>query len=230
MYLRRFCVRPQIARDVRHRHLVPGHRCRRDRRAPVPGGRLLRRRLAAVSHPTCAHAAGRRDAPRDGAHRLGARHPRRARASSIETSSPGTSCSTARARAALTDFGLARGPAHTVLTRAGQQLGTIEYMAPELIRGETATRASDVYALGCVAYECLAGRSPFRARGRLPGVVRPPLARAARSPGAPPRAPRGALRDRRAGAREGPRGDGRGPRWPTPTCCRCPPASRGGRR
>jgi serine/threonine protein kinase len=63
--------------------------------------------------------------------------------------------------AALTDFGLAKGRAYTVLTRPGQVMGTLDYLAPELIKGGPATPASDVYALGCVAYECLAGRAPF---------------------------------------------------------------------
>lgn len=62
---------------------------------------------------------------------------------------------------ALTDFGLAKGPAYTVLTRPGQVMGTVEYIAPELITGEPATAASDLYALGCVVYECLTGSPPF---------------------------------------------------------------------
>jgi serine/threonine protein kinase len=62
---------------------------------------------------------------------------------------------------ALTDFGLARGDAHTVLTKQGLVVGTIDYLAPEIIRGERATAASDIYALGCVAYECMAGSPPF---------------------------------------------------------------------
>ena len=66
--------------------------------------------------------------------------------------------------AALTDFGVAKGAAYTVLTRPGEVLGTLDYLAPELIRGGEATLASDVYALGCVAFECLAGRPPFADR------------------------------------------------------------------
>ena len=73
--------------------------------------------------------------------------------------------------AALTDFGLAKGTADTVLTRPGQLLGTLDYVAPELLRGGEATQASDIYALGCVAYECLAGRPPFADRSLL-GVGR----------------------------------------------------------
>src|SRR5207302_10043482 len=67
--------------------------------------------------------------------------------------------------AALTDFGLARGPDSTRLTAEGQLLGTPHYLAPELIEGREASRESDVYALGCVLYECLAGEPPFAGRG-----------------------------------------------------------------
>ena len=63
--------------------------------------------------------------------------------------------------ALLTDFGLAKGRAYTALTKPGQVLGTLDYLAPELIRGEQATAASDIYAFGCVVYECVAGKPPF---------------------------------------------------------------------
>lgn len=69
----------------------------------------------------------------------------------------------ARGSAALTDFGLAKGRAYTVLTRPGEVLGTVDYLAPEVIRGEGATEATDVYSLGCVVFACLAGRPPFAA-------------------------------------------------------------------
>jgi serine/threonine protein kinase len=61
----------------------------------------------------------------------------------------------------LTDFGLAKGRAYTVLTKPGMVMGTLDYLAPELLRGSEATGASDIYALGCLAYECTAGRAPF---------------------------------------------------------------------
>jgi serine/threonine-protein kinase len=67
--------------------------------------------------------------------------------------------------AALTDFGLARSADSTRLTAEGQLLGTPHYLAPELIEGQEATRKSDVYALGCVLYECLVGEPPFSGRG-----------------------------------------------------------------
>jgi serine/threonine protein kinase len=69
--------------------------------------------------------------------------------------------------AVLGDFGLAKGRAYTVLTRPGQVLGTLDYLAPELIRGEPAGPMSDLYALGCVLFECVAGAPPFAGRGIL---------------------------------------------------------------
>jgi serine/threonine protein kinase len=74
---------------------------------------------------------------------------------------PGNVLFDAAGTAKLTDFGLAKGRAYTVLTQPGQVIGTLDYLAPELIRGEPATPASDVYALGCVAYECVVGAAPF---------------------------------------------------------------------
>ena len=61
----------------------------------------------------------------------------------------------------LTDFGLAKGRAYTVLTKPGQVMGTLDYLAPELVKGEQATPATDIYALGCTVYECVAGQPPF---------------------------------------------------------------------
>lgn len=69
--------------------------------------------------------------------------------------------------ALLTDFGLAKGEGYSLLTSPGRVLGTLDYLAPEVIRGEPATPRSDIYALGCVAFECLSGRPPFAGRGLL---------------------------------------------------------------
>ena len=63
--------------------------------------------------------------------------------------------------AALTDFGLSKGSDYAALTRPGQILGTLGYLAPERIRGEPASRATDIYALGCAIYECVTGEPPF---------------------------------------------------------------------
>ena len=63
--------------------------------------------------------------------------------------------------AMLTDFGLAKGRAYTVLTRPGQVVGTLDYLAPELIKGKPATPFTDIYALGCTVFECVTGTTPF---------------------------------------------------------------------
>jgi serine/threonine-protein kinase len=67
--------------------------------------------------------------------------------------------------AALTDFGLAKGSGYSALTTPGQLVGTLDYMAPELIRDQPATASSDLYALGCVVYESLCGHTPFGGGG-----------------------------------------------------------------
>ena len=66
-------------------------------------------------------------------------------------------------RVLLTDFGLAQplSGSQARLTSVGDMLGTVAYAAPEQLRGEPAIVPSDVYALACVAYECLSGRPPF---------------------------------------------------------------------
>jgi hypothetical protein len=62
----------------------------------------------------------------------------------------------------LADFGIAHlGDGGTTLTTAGTLLGTPAYMAPEQIRGEPVDARCDVFALGVIAYECLAGANPF---------------------------------------------------------------------
>jgi serine/threonine protein kinase len=64
----------------------------------------------------------------------------------------------------ITDFGLAKDSQGSLLTRPGQALGSLDYMAPEQIRSEEVSAATDVYALGCVMYECLCGAPPFADR------------------------------------------------------------------
>ena len=62
----------------------------------------------------------------------------------------------------LTDFGLTkRTTSAAALTRTGMFVGTLDYCAPEQIRGEPADGRADIYALGCVLFRCLAGESPY---------------------------------------------------------------------
>jgi outer membrane protein assembly factor BamB/predicted Ser/Thr protein kinase len=63
----------------------------------------------------------------------------------------------------LSDFGLIRrSEVSSGITRTGQFMGTIDYVAPEQIKGEAVDGRADVYSLGCVLYECLIGEPPFR--------------------------------------------------------------------
>ncbi len=62
----------------------------------------------------------------------------------------------------LTDFGVARQMgALTRVTRVGQWVGTLDYMAPEQIRGEDVNASADIYALTGLFYHCLTGKPPF---------------------------------------------------------------------
>lgn len=63
----------------------------------------------------------------------------------------------------ITDFGIARVLGSERATRAGHIIGTLEYMAPEQIRGEEVDARADLYAAGIVFYELLSGRVPFTA-------------------------------------------------------------------
>jgi hypothetical protein len=89
----------------------------------------------------------------------------------------------------LTDFGIAHAAGSAQLTRTGMLVGTPAYLAPERAAGDLATPASDLYSLGIVAYECLAGTPPFRGTPLeiaaaiqrqpippLPATVPPPVA------------------------------------------------------
>jgi CheY-like chemotaxis protein len=63
----------------------------------------------------------------------------------------------------LTDFGLTKrlDGTHAQITRVGDVVGTIHYVAPEQIEGRKVSARSDVYSLGCLLYHCLSGQVPF---------------------------------------------------------------------
>ena len=67
-------------------------------------------------------------------------------------------------RVKVTDFGIARVLGSSRMTRTGRIIGTLEYIAPERIRGEEADPRSDLYSAGVVLYEMLTGRLPFTAQ------------------------------------------------------------------
>jgi hypothetical protein len=70
-------------------------------------------------------------------------------------------------QAFLSDFGLARTTAGGDETQVGGVVGTVDYLAPELVDGGTATPSSDIYALGCVFFQTLTGSVPFPVDGLI---------------------------------------------------------------
>ena len=71
----------------------------------------------------------------------------------------------------LTDFGVARIATSTSATASGTILGTPAYMSPEQVRGEAVDRRSDIYALGIILYEVLAGKLPFNPETDTPASI-----------------------------------------------------------
>jgi serine/threonine-protein kinase len=71
----------------------------------------------------------------------------------------------------LADFGIAKAAEQSDITKVGSVLGTAAYLSPEQARGEPAGPASDLYALGVVAYQLMAGRLPYEA-GSLTDLAR----------------------------------------------------------
>ncbi|MEO8267991.1 MAG: serine/threonine-protein kinase [Ilumatobacteraceae bacterium] len=90
----------------------------------------------------------------DAAHRAGLVH---------RDVKPGNILITPDGRVLLTDFGIAKGLGATGddLTSANVMMGTAKYLSPEQVRGKKLDGRADLYSLGLVLYECLAGRVPF---------------------------------------------------------------------
>ncbi|MEV0638852.1 protein kinase [Streptomyces sp. NPDC050619] len=65
-------------------------------------------------------------------------------------------------RVLLTDFGIAQVEGDTAITRTGEIVGSVDYLAPERIRGHDPGASSDLWALGATLYTAVEGRSPFR--------------------------------------------------------------------
>ncbi len=149
-------------RDLQHANIVPvrGLEIDREEAALVldfVDGPSLRERLSegvALRAGEAVRIASDVAAALDAAHRSGLVH---------RDVSPGNILLAADGTARLTDFGIARSDADvTAVTATGVLVGTLRYVAPELLRGEAATPSTDVYGLAAVTYEMLAGRPPFR--------------------------------------------------------------------
>ena len=215
-FRRRFVHEARAAGEVRHKHLVPITDAGEAEGRPYLAvafvrGQTLEARLASDGPlpledmvRVVAHVASGLDA----LHAGGIVH-RDVKPSNVMIDEAGS--------ANLTDFGLAKGRAYTVLTKPGMVMGTLDYLAPEMLRGSEATGASDIYALGCL--DVRMHRGPRAVRGQVD--VRPreraPERRAARPLREPPRRAGGSLVGDPAGAREGSReaaADGDGVRAP----------------
>lgn len=170
VYLQRFHREARVARQVRHRHLVPVLDAGNDSGAHylamayVEGVSLEERIEGEGELPVdeSVRIVAELASGLDALHAEGLVH-RDVKPSNVMLDRNGS--------AVLTDFGLARGRAFTVLTRPGQVMGTLDYLAPELISGAAATPASDIYALGCVAYECVTSKPPFGGRAMFEVAV-----------------------------------------------------------
>ncbi|MBD8704344.1 MULTISPECIES: protein kinase [Frigoribacterium] len=80
---------------------------------------------------------------------------------------PGNLLVTPDGRVKITDFGIARIADQVPLTATGQVMGTVQYLSPEQASGHPASPSTDIYSLGIVAYEALAGRRPFTGESQV---------------------------------------------------------------
>jgi serine/threonine-protein kinase len=163
IFRRRFEREARIAQQVRHPHVVPVLDTGEHQGIPYlaqryfGSGNLADRIQRAgdidlrTAVTVCLHVAGALDA----LHEAGLVH-RDVKPENILLDEEGA--------AYITDFGLAKVTEGSVLTRPGQALGSMDYMAPEQIRGEEVSAETDVYALGCVMFECMCGAPPFADR------------------------------------------------------------------
>jgi serine/threonine protein kinase len=163
VFRKRFDREARIAQEVSHRHVVPVLDQGEHEGVPylaqkfVGNGTLedAIKKTGTVDVATAVRVCGQIAEGLDALHAKGLFH-RDVKPANILLDTDGT--------AYITDFGLAKDSQGSLLTRPGQALGSLDYMAPEQIRSEEVSAATDVYALGCVMYECLCGAPPFADR------------------------------------------------------------------
>ena len=159
---------------------------------------VLRRRAGRSSPRAAVAVAGQVAEALDAAHRRGLVH-RDVKPSNVLLDQQGD-----REHAYLADFGLTHSAPGGRRPTDGQFMGTVDYVAPEQIRGDEVDGRADQYALGCLLFECLTGSLPFRQSSEVATI----FAHLEEPPPARERAPRWAAPGDRSRAR--PR-DGEGP-------------------
>ena len=156
----RFLKEPRIAASLDHPNVVPIHEAgEQDGRLYlamrfVDGSdlRTLIQREGSLSVDRALRILGQIADALDAAHRRGLVH---------RDIKPGNVLLDEDGHAYLTDFGITK-QVGSDSTQTGEIVGTLDYLAPEQIRSEVVDGRTDVYALACVLYECLAGVPPFR--------------------------------------------------------------------
>lgn len=105
----------------------------------------------------------------DAAHKAGVLHR------DLKSSNVILTYADSRLRVVITDFGTAHAvceEASAALTGTGEVIGTPEYMAPEQLRGETVSPATDIYSLGIILFEMVTGRLPFTGESTISIAVK----------------------------------------------------------
>jgi serine/threonine protein kinase len=166
-FRRRFQLEVSIAQRVVHPNVVPVLDSGEHEGSPwlaqalVPGGSLVDRLKEAgpLPVPEAVDILQQVAAGLDAVHASGLVH---------RDMKPANILLEADGRACITDFGMARDTdSDRRFTRPGQTIGSMDYMAPEQIEAGDVGPFTDVYALGCVVYECVTGMTPF---GHKPGM------------------------------------------------------------
>jgi CHASE2 domain-containing sensor protein len=158
----RFVRESHVAASLEHPHVIPVYEAREDGGLLFIAMRLVRgpslADLFAAEAPLVPARAVALVSQIAGA--LGAAHARGLVHRDVK---PANILLYERDHAYLTDFGVSHELESEGLTRVGERLGTVDYMAPEQCRGERVGPAADIYSLGCVLYEALTGRAPYPA-------------------------------------------------------------------
>ena len=163
VFRKRFDREAMAARKVSHRHLVPVLDTGEQDGLPymaqqyIEGGNLQERieREGSLELQECVTLTLQVAKGLAAIHEVGLTH---------RDLKPANILIDAEGSAYITDFGLAKDRDASALTKPGRTVGSMDYMAPEQIRGGEVGAATDVYSLGCVLFECLSGHPPFEDR------------------------------------------------------------------